>query len=58
MVFNFYTTCVEVAFSLLCKLRRSDFNFCPTWTEVGFLLPTNLIGSPFFIPDKLSGSWF
>ena len=27
--------------SLLCKLRRSDFNFCPSWSEVCFLFPTS-----------------
>ena len=47
--FNFYTTCAEVAVRLLCKLRRSKFDFPllsklvrskisdipPTWSEVG-----------------------
>ena len=34
------------------------FNICPGWADVGFWLPTNLVGGRFFIPDKLSGSWF
>ena len=47
----------KLQFSLLRKLRRSDFS---TSDQVGqklsFGLPTNLVGSLFFIPDKLSGS--
>ena len=47
----------KLQFSLLCKLLRSDFS---TSVQVGqklsFGLPTNLVGSLFFIPDKLSGS--
>ena len=40
-------------------MRRSDFlTSAQPGQKLSFGLPTNLVGSPFFIPDKLSGSWF
>ena len=57
--FNFDTTCVEVACATSLQLAAKWFL---TSAQVGqmldFGLPTNLVGGRFFIPDKLSGSWF
>ena len=56
---NFYTTCVEVTFhDFGATCGEVIFNLCPSWAEVGFWTSDQLGRRLFFIPDKLSGSWF
>ena len=57
MVFNFYTTCVEVAFFTSTQVAaKCFFTSAQVGQKLDFGLPTKLVGGLFFIPDKLSGS--
>ena len=46
VILDFDTTCVEVGFLTSAQVGQ----------KLDFGLPNNLVGSLFFIPDKLSGS--
>ena len=56
---NFDTGCVEVAFFTSVQIAAKWFlTSAQVGQKLDFGLPTKLVGGLFFIPDKLSGSWF
>ena len=54
--FNFYTTCVEVAFLTSTQVAAKwFFNFCPSWAEVGFWTSDQLGWMLFFYSRQVVG---